>query len=131
MPDGIIFDVQPFISADRRYITLVLQPQLRTLRGFVSFSYINSQTGTRDRAVQLPTTELASIATTVTVPDGGSLIIGGLTGVTERHGIATLPFFYAIPGIRYLLRQTTDTERRTSLMVIVTAEIVKDIFEEE
>ncbi|MBL7222286.1 MAG: hypothetical protein ISS72_00395 [Candidatus Brocadiae bacterium] len=130
VPDGIIFDVQPFISADRRNITLVLQPQLRVLRGFQSFSYINSLTGTRDRSVQLPTTELTSIATTVTVPDGGSLIVGGLGRVVENAGYASLPFFYAVPGVRYLLRDRRDAERRTSLNVLVTAEIVKDIFED-
>jgi tetratricopeptide (TPR) repeat protein len=128
VPDGIIFDVQPFISADRRYVTVVLQPQLRTLQSLESFSFLGGPLG---RAVQLPTTQLTSVATTVTVPDGGSIIIGGLSEVNERHGLATLPFFYSVPGLRYLLRETRDAERRTSLVVMVTAEIVRDIFEEE
>jgi general secretion pathway protein D len=135
VPDGIIFDVQPFISADHRYITLVLQPQLRTLRNFASFAYISGDVGGAaggtNRAVQLPTSELTSMATTVTIPDGGSLLVGGLSNVTERDGLATLPFVYAIPGIRYFLRATRDAERRTSLIIMVTAEIVKDIFEQE
>ena len=128
VPDGVIFDIQPFISANHRYVTLVLQPQLRTLEGLQSFSYISGES--RDRAVQLPIVVLRSIATTVTVPDGGSLLVGGLTRVQERHGSATIPFFNTFPGLKYILRDWIENERRTSLVVMVTAEIIRDIFAE-
>ena len=129
VPDGIIFDVQPFISSDHKYITLVLQPQLRTLRALQSFAYIEGWA--TSRAVQLPLTELSSVATTVTVPDGGSLIVGGLSRVTEQHGTASLPFIHAIPAVKYLFRDWQDNERRVSLIIMVNAEIIPDIFREE
>jgi len=132
VPEGIIFDVQPFVSADRRYITLVLQPQMRTLinRDFqtqaAGFQYAAGLT----RVVNLPETELRSLATTVTVPDGGTLFVGGLAQARESAGEGSLPFLRGIPLLRYLFREWAEVERRESLLVMVTARILPDIFEE-
>jgi len=132
VPEGLIFDVQPFVSADRRYITLVLQPQMRTLinRDFQSqaagFQYAAGLT----RVVNLPETELRSLATTVTVPDGGTLFVGGLAQARESAGEGSLPFLHGIPLLRYLFREWAEAERRESLIIMVTARILPDIFEE-
>ena len=126
IPDGIIFDVQPFVSADHRYITLVLQPQLRTWLGFLQFQYAVGL----NRIIQVPTTELKSIATTLTVPDGGTVLVGGLAEANEAAGVAGVPIISGIPLLRYLFRSWTEAESRRSLVVLVTAEIVPDIFEE-
>jgi len=131
VPDGIIFDVQPFVSTDRRYITLVLQPQQRTLRNrsFQNEGFLYALGGIF-RQVNLPDTELRSVATTVTVPDGGTMLVGGLSTVRERSGDAGVPIINRLPLIRYLLREWTEYDSRQSLLVLVTAEIVPDIFEE-
>jgi tetratricopeptide (TPR) repeat protein len=133
VPEGIIFDIQPFVSADRRYITLVLQPQMRTLvnRSFQAqdeaFAYA---IGDVLRVVNLPETILRSVATTVTVPDGGTLLVGGLAEAREQRGESSAPFLHGIPLLRYLLRDYGEAERRISLVILVKAEIVPDIFEE-
>jgi len=141
VPDGIIFDVQPFVSADRRTITLVLQPQLRTLLDMPSFAYVRPLgsgqfdptlfflVGTQ-RSVQVPVVQLKSIASTITVPDGGTLLLGGLATSREVKGYASAPFIAHLPVVQYLLRDWTEVERRVSLVVLVTAQIVKDVFEE-
>ena len=132
VPEGIIFDVQPFVSADRRYITLVLQPQMRTLvnRNFQDQSEGFQYAAGIVRIVNLPETVLRSLATTVTVPDGGTLLVGGLAEARERSGEAGVPFIRGIPLLKYLFREWTEAERRESLIILVTAEIVPDIFEE-
>ena len=129
IPDGIIFDVQPFVSADHRYITLVLQPQLRTLVSLVEFQYVGG--GIRERFIQIPTVELKSIATTVTIPDGGTVLAGGLAKVNEISGVATVPFISSIPVLKHLFREWTEAERRTSMVILATASIVPDIFEDQ
>jgi len=134
VPDGIVYDVQPFVSADRRYITLVLQPQMRTLHTpITTFQFIRPVPGFigPERFVQVPEVELKSIATTVTIPDGGSLLVGGLAEATENRGYASAPLFNGIPAIKYLFRGWTEVEGRTSLVVVTTAQIVPDIFESE
>jgi general secretion pathway protein D len=128
VPDGIVFDVQPFVSADRRHITLVLQPQMRTLRTPIrEFQYV---TGVRERFVQLPEVQLKSVATTVTIPDGGTLLVGGLAKVNEQAAYATFPFVTGIPFLKHLFRSWQEAERRQSLIILVTGQIVPDIFEE-
>lgn len=134
VPDGIIFDVQPFVSSDRRYITLVLQPQMRTLINSgtlqtTGFTYAVAGL-IPYRTVQLPDTELRSVATTVTIPDGGTILAGGLAKVTEASAQASVPILHDIPLLRYLFREWTQIDTRDSLLVLVTAEIVPDIFEE-
>jgi len=132
IPEGLIFDVQPFVSPDRRYITLVLRPQMRTLlnRDFqtqaAGFQYAAGLT----RVVNLPETELRSVGTTVSVPDGGTLFVGGLAQARESAGEGSLPFLRGIPLLRYLFREWAEAERRDSLIIMVTARIVPDIFEE-
>jgi len=128
IPDGIVFDIQPFVSADHRYITLILQPQLRTLISLLEFQYIGG--GTEEAFIMIPTVELKSIATTVTVPDGGTVICGGLARADEVSGMAGVPFVAHIPLLRYIFREWTEAERRTSLLILVTAQIVPDIFED-
>jgi len=143
IPEGTIFDIQPFVSADRRYITLVCQPQMRTFVSFTTFTYgtqvvnLGTTTGgvttlaTVDMTVQLPTTVLRSVGTTVTVPNGGTILMGGFTNVQEYSGIATAPFIEGIPLLRYIFRARDHIEGRRSLIMLITAETVPDIFEEE
>jgi len=133
VPDGIVYDIQPFVSADRRYITLVLQPQLRTLVSLTEFQFITPVGGVvgPQRFVQVPVVELKSLATTVTVPDGGSVIAGGLADATENRGVATIPFVNTIPVVQQIFRGWSEVEARTSLIIIVTATIVPDVFEQE
>ena len=142
VPDGIIFDVQPFVSSDRRHITLVLQPQRRELLSLTEYSFT---TGVDEdvppdwigplpivgRVIQLPTTRLESLGTTVTVPNGGTLLIGGFTEVEERGGIAGVPIIESIPLLKQVFRGWDRAEGRQSLILLVTAETVRDIFEEE
>jgi hypothetical protein len=134
VPDGIIFDVQPFVSSDRRYITLILQPQMRTLRNSSTLQTSGLTYAAAGliayRRVNLPDTELRSIATTVTIPDGGTMLVGGLSTVRERSGEAGVPLMHDIPLLKFLFREWTQFDSRNSLLVLVTAEIVPDIFEE-
>jgi type II secretory pathway component GspD/PulD (secretin) len=142
IPEGIIFDVQPFVSADRRYITLVLQPQMRLLIGTpLRFQY-STEVETviapggggialiQHNFIEIPTTSLRSMGTTVTVPNGGTLLLGGFTEVEEVSGTAGVPFLEGIPLLRYLIRGWDRAEGRRSLIMLVTAQTVPDIFEE-
>ena len=138
IPEGTIFDIQPFVSADRRNITLVCQPQMRTFVGFTTVTYarqiVEAAEGVFtyiDMSVQVPTTTLRSIGTTVTVPNGGTIIMGGFTNVQEYTGVATSPFIEGIPLLRTILRGRDHVEGRRTLIMLITAETVDDIFEEE
>ncbi|MFW6107236.1 MAG: type II secretion system protein GspD [bacterium] len=140
IPEGIVFDVQPFVSADRRYITLVLQPQMRDLRALDEFHF-STEPQTIDQGdvtvavfqetyIQIPTTELRSAGTTVSVPNGGTLLVGGLAEVEETAGMSSVPLVGDLPVMKDLVRGWSRAEGRRSLVLLVTAEIVPDVFQE-
>jgi len=138
VPEGIIFDVQPFVSADRRYITLVFQPQMRELVAIVPFTYgVQTVQLTENTSaivpitIQLPTTRLRSVGTTVSIPNGGTVMLGGFSEVEEHSGVATMPFVEGIPILRHILRGWDRRDARKSLIMLVSAQTIEDIFEEE
>ncbi len=138
VPEGIIFDVQPFVSADRRYITLVFQPQMRELVNIVPITYgvqhvelTENTSALVPITIQLPTTRLRSVGTTVSVPNGGTVMLGGFSEVEEHSGVATMPFVEGIPILRHILRGWDRRDARKSLIMLVSAQTIEDIFEEE
>jgi len=142
IPEGMIFDVQPFVSADRRYITLVLQPQQRDLVSLVNYHFLTRTLLTEGGAagvnvlipyqviIQIPTTRLRSIGTTVTVPNGGTVFVAGFAEIEENAGVATIPFVDSIPVLRTIFRGWDRNEGRRSLVILVSAQTVNDVFEE-
>ena len=142
IPEGMIFDVQPFVSADRRYITLVLQPQQRELVSLIDYHFLTRTLLTESTTnninvltpyevhIQIPTTRLRSIGTTVTIPNGGTLFVAGFAEIEENSGVATIPFVDSIPVLREVFRGWDRNEGRRSLVILVSAQTVSDIFEE-
>ena len=139
IPEGFILDVQPFVSADQRYITLVLQPQMRKLLELNNFDFSSDPEEfiigpdpdpvIRGRRIQIPVTALYSLATTVTVPNGGTLLVGGFSEVEHRRGTAGIPILEHIPLLGRLFRGFNRGEARRTLFILVTAETVPELFE--
>jgi len=130
--DGIVLEVQPFVSADRKYITLELIPQVNTVGAFDTFDFRQQQGDDDDDTavetfaqVQLPEVTTRQVKTTVSVPDGGTLMIGGLARATETEGEAVVPFLGELPLIKHLFRSSRALESRNSLIVLVTAHIIQ------
>ncbi len=134
--DGIILEVQPFVSADRRYITLELLPQVNQVGEFRTFEYrSNADTEADDddtaadvtdvETIQLPEVTVRQVMTTVSVPDGGTLMIGGLAKAREGKGVATVPFLGDLPLLKYLFTSRRKIDARANLIILVTAHIIQ------
>ncbi len=144
IPEGMIFDVQPFVSADRRYITVTLQPQQRELVSLVDFHFltntnvtqtVGTNTGIATLApfevhIQIPTTRLRSTATTVTIPNGGTALVAGFAQIEENSGVATVPFLETIPVLSQVFRSHDRNEGRSNMLILLSAETSPDIFAE-
>ncbi|NQT87030.1 hypothetical protein HQ560_09715, partial [bacterium] len=142
IPTGIVFDVQPFVSSDRKTITLILQPSLRSVQSLEELSFHDAAAGADagggnglglfvdERLLQIATTVLRSVGTTVTVPDGGTILVAGFDEAEDHQGVTTLPFIEGIPIVRQMLRGWARNDGRRSFIVLVSAQIVPDIFEE-
>jgi type II secretory pathway component GspD/PulD (secretin)/tetratricopeptide (TPR) repeat protein len=127
--DGIVLDVRPTISADRRYITLELRPTLAVLLRPIPTFTTSLGVGT-PVAIQTPQLTLQRIRTTVTVPDGGSFVIGGLRQMSEVDVESGIPFISDLPLIGALFTRKGRSTVRQDIIIVVSARII-DLEEEE
>ncbi len=122
--DGVVLDVKPVISADRKFITMELQPAFaqvdQPIRTFVTTLGQAGQAVT----IELPRVVLRKVETTVTIPDGGTIMIGGLTDFQERERQSDIPFIKRIPFVSFLFSKKQKLTFRENLVILVRAEIV-------
>ena len=87
-----MLDVQATVSADRKYVTMTLRPQLAQLLNLFVFNFQAAGSTTAGGIfagpvvstaasgfLQEPELQITEVRTTVSVPDGGTLLLGGQT----------------------------------------------------
>lgn len=79
--------------------------------------------------VQLPTFAFTSVSTTVSVPDGGTILLGGIKRLAEGRVERGVPVLSKIPYVSRLFRNVAAGRDARSLMLMVTPRII--IQEEE
>jgi len=131
LTDGIVFEVAPYASADRRYVTMEILPTMRSVRRPIPQQTIRTPMVTDDdyliyltSEVQLPEVTVRSVETFASVPDGGTLLLGGLSRAREVKGRAGVPIIDDIPIIKYLFSRWGKSDTRTSLIILVRADIL-------
>ena len=85
--------------------------------------------GAGDVTVQQPIIATTSVLTTVSVPDGGTVLLGGVKRLSESRNMAGVPILNKIPYLSRLFKNTGVGRETSSLMLMVTPRIV--ILEEE
>jgi len=127
---GVVLEVVPYVSADQKYITLELLPIVNKLLGWTDYEAqsvavtaagVLQQTGAE---IRLPYVSVRAVQTTVTVPDGGTMLIGGMATSTEDYEIVSVPFIRKIPIIKWLFSGRGRTKMQTSLVILVRADIL-------
>lgn len=135
---GVVFDVKPIVSADRRYITLELRPTtaaLLRMPEIVIRSWTLLESGgailvtVLDFPIQFPELELRKIRTTVTIPDGGIIMLGGMMSDIKFQSETGIPFLSNIPVLGKLFRWNITDNERKNLSILVTGRIL--LFDEE
>ncbi len=125
--EGLVLDVRPIISADRKYITMELQPTLAEIDDLRNFTtqLASGQGNNAATAVtiQLPDIRMSKIKTTVTIPDGGTLIIGGLAELARDDFKSDIPFISDIPLLSFVTSRKGTFSDRKSLLLLVRAQI--------
>ncbi len=72
-----------------------------------------------------PDTSGSNINTTVTVPDGSTIILGGLLKLNQSKGGTKVPILGDIPLLGGLFRSTSNSDIQRNLYVFVKAEIIR------
>ena len=120
--------MRPVISADRRYITVDVRPTLASLINGV-ISTVTISLGTLSSAaslveIDLPEISLQQAFTSVTVPDGGTVLLGGFRSLNEVNYESTVPILGNLPIIKNAFRRKANLNEKRSLYILVTAKIV-------
>ena len=135
---GVIFDVRPTVSADRRYITLELRPTTIELVEMTrveiqSIQILDAATTTVvfsiSLPIQFPVLQITKVRTTATIPDGGILLIGGLMQEIKFKATTGIPFLSNIPILGRLFRWDVEDNEKRNMVIMVTARIL--MFDEE
>ena len=150
--EGTSLSVQAVVSPDRRFVRLTLLPFFSSIGNVDTFTFTGSRssdTGTnvadpsdegstvRDNqrdiisgtTVQLPTFNFTTVSTTVSVPDGGTVLLGGIKRLSEGRNERGVPMLSKVPYISRLFRNVGIGRDTQSLMMMVTPRII--IQEEE
>jgi len=157
--EGTQLDVQGIVSPDKRYVRLTLVPFFSQIGDVDTFTFEgrrtsrNSSTASTDTdgdgdideddiveedeeeeivegtTVQLPTFAVTTVQTTVSVPDGGTILLGGIKRLSEGRQERGVPVLSKIPYVSRLFRNVSAGRDARSLMLMVTPRII--IQEEE
>ena len=65
------------------------------------------------------------VENTVVVADGHTVVIGGLIGETTDTSEQKVPFLGDIPVLGWLFKSTSDSTRRTNLIIMLTPHIIR------
>ncbi len=134
--EGTSFEVRPVVSADRKFITLELKPTQAEVTDFRQIDVSGALGGVNDQEIrslniEAPELEIRQIRTTVTVPDNGTILLGGLTAYSSVHQYSGLPGFSKIPILNFLFGQDVTVKERNSLMIMIRAMVIDSQEEEE
>ena len=72
-----------------------------------------------------PDTSGSNIETTVTVPDGSTIILGGLIKLNQSKGGSKIPILGDLPIVGGLFRSASNSDIQRNLYVFVKAEIIR------
>jgi type II secretory pathway component GspD/PulD (secretin) len=134
LPQGLTMQVQPVVSPDRRFIRLNVTP---TLTGIVDTAGAqllvspglannpplpNGQLSVSISNLQSTSLQIAN--TTVTVPDGGTVLLGGFKFLAEERTEYGPPVLSKIPYLSRLFRNVGWSRDGATLIYLVTARII-------
>ncbi len=132
---GVVLEVRPTVSNDKKYITLELKPGTAieltppTILFITSGGSITAGGGAINLPIELPNLELRSINTTVTIPDNGTMLFSGLINDRKIDTKTGVPLLSDLPIIGRLFTTNNKERVRRNLLVLVNSRII--LFDEE
>ncbi|MCR9294719.1 MAG: general secretion pathway protein GspD [bacterium] len=150
--EGTVLNVQATVSPDKRFVRLTLNPSFSQIDRVDTFTFEGTRTtrsgsnvldpdgnltGETDdqeeiiagTTVQQPSFASTNISTTVSVPDGGTILLGGIKRMREGRIERGVPILSKIPYVNRLFKNTAIGRETSTLMMTVTPRII--IQEEE
>jgi type II secretory pathway component GspD/PulD (secretin) len=121
--DGVVLDVRPVVSADRKFITIELRPTLATLAQPIPTFTTTLGVG-QPISIQLPRLTVQKVRTTVTIPDGGTLMLGGMKSSEKQNLNSGVPFLRDIPVVSFLFTRKGSYIANRKVLILLRANIL-------
>ena len=126
---GVEMKVTPTVEEDDYSISLDLNPKVTEFEGFVEYggpsvAISSGVTVTVPPGFYQPIFSVREVTTKVTIWDGATLVMGGLTREEVKKFNDKVPFFGDIPLLGRLFRSKGESSQKRNLLIFVTANLV-------
>lgn len=126
---GVELKVTPIVEEDNASITLDLNPKVTEFEGFVEYggasvAISSGTTVTVPSGFYQPIFAVRDISTRVTIWDGATLVMGGLTREDVRTANDKVPVLGNVPVLGRLFRSNGSSSQKRNLLIFVTANLV-------
>jgi general secretion pathway protein D len=130
---GAVLDVQAVASPDRRYVTMNIQPGVGRLIAINEFKFSDAPISGVGASgfVQLPVVQRQQIKTTVSVPDGGTLMVGGQKVSAENEIESGVPVLSKIPILKRIYSARAMVKDEQVLLILIKPRILIQEEQEE
>ena len=139
VPEGVRLVVRGVISADRRYVTIDITTDVATATLNATQTVQAAAGGTGNipgngiasGTIQLPVVTITRVQTTVTVPDQGTVLLGGQRMVNEYTTETGVPVLSKIPVLNRFFTNRVQSKEEQTLLILVKPTILIQNEEEE
>jgi len=121
--DGVSLDVRPVVDSDLKFITLELRPTVMTLNRPIPNFTTTLGVG-QPISIQLPEVALQRVRTTVTLPDGATMMLGGMRLVERQNLVSGVPILKDLPGLSFLFSRKGSSLQNRKILILINARIV-------
>lgn len=135
---GAVLDVQATVSPDKRYVCMTVRPGVTRLLDLQTIPFSGGAGGggfgagaANQAFIQIPTLSSQRLQTTVCVPDGGTLLIGGQKLASETEVEAGVPVLSKIPVLKRLYNSRAMVKDEQTLLILIKPKIFVQTEQEE
>ncbi len=121
---GIVLNVTPSVGHGAAVVQLHLQPVVRDRVGEITISEGALVEGVATPAIARPIIETRFLDTQMSIPDGATVVLGGLKKSVVTTRVTGVPLLRHIPILGRLFERETLLRERRDLIIFVTARIV-------
>ena len=121
--DGVVLDVRPVVSADRRFINLELRPTIAHLTRPIE-QRATTLGSSNSVTIELPEVEIQRVRTSVPIPDGATVMLGGNKISRKQDMQSGVPILNKIPFLSFLFEREGHFVSNEKLLILLKAKVI-------
>jgi type II secretory pathway component GspD/PulD (secretin) len=121
--DGVALDVRPVVDSELKFVTMEVRPTVMQLQLPIPTFTTTLGVG-QPISIQLPQVTRQTVRTTLTMPDGGTVMLGGMRLVERQNLKSTVPLLGNLPGLSWLFSRQGQSLQNRKILILITSRIV-------